>query len=189
MSSIKKYTCPCCGYKTLTEEPPGTYEICSICFWEDDPIQFNDPFYEGGANGISLMEAQRNYQEFGACEKEMIKNVRKPNIDDEKDINWKMVDLKEDSIEKIIVDLSNISSVTELHELLKQKLEFPSYYGMNWDAFWDSITGLITMPKVLVLVGWINVETRFSKDSRIMKNLLEEYNNYYPRLKCQVFYN
>jgi hypothetical protein len=30
-----KYTCPCC-YKTLGEEPPDTYEICEICFWEDD---------------------------------------------------------------------------------------------------------------------------------------------------------
>ncbi|MDR2992886.1 MAG: hypothetical protein LBV11_03505, partial [Bacillus cereus] len=24
-----KYTCPCCGYRTLEEEPPGTYEICN----------------------------------------------------------------------------------------------------------------------------------------------------------------
>ncbi|MEV5113035.1 hypothetical protein MRBL20_001149 [Peribacillus frigoritolerans] len=34
-----KYTCPCCGYKTLDEEPPGTYDICSICFCEDDGVQ------------------------------------------------------------------------------------------------------------------------------------------------------
>jgi rubrerythrin len=27
-----KYTCPCCGYKTLDEEPPGTYDICKIVF-------------------------------------------------------------------------------------------------------------------------------------------------------------
>ncbi|WP_322745805.1 CPCC family cysteine-rich protein [Paenibacillus donghaensis] len=23
-----KYSCPCCGYKTLDYEPPGTYDIC-----------------------------------------------------------------------------------------------------------------------------------------------------------------
>lgn len=34
-----KYTCPCCGYKTLDEEPTDTYEICKICFWEDDETQ------------------------------------------------------------------------------------------------------------------------------------------------------
>ncbi|MEH7657210.1 CPCC family cysteine-rich protein, partial [Bacillus velezensis] len=34
-----KYTCPCCGYRTIEEEPPGTYEICNICYWEDDEVQ------------------------------------------------------------------------------------------------------------------------------------------------------
>lgn len=31
--------CLSCGYKTLDEEPPGTYDICEICFWEDDGYQ------------------------------------------------------------------------------------------------------------------------------------------------------
>ena len=52
------YTCPCCGYKTLGEKPPGTYEICELCGWEDDAVQFDDPDYEGGANSESLREAQ-----------------------------------------------------------------------------------------------------------------------------------
>lgn len=34
------YCCPCCGYKTLTEEydaVEGTgYDICPLCGWEDD---------------------------------------------------------------------------------------------------------------------------------------------------------
>jgi hypothetical protein len=78
-----KYTCPCCGYKTLDEEPPGTYDICSICFWEDDGVQFNDPDYEGGANIPSLRTAQKNYLDFGACEERCIEFVRKPNENDE----------------------------------------------------------------------------------------------------------
>ena len=87
--ATREYTCPCCGYKTLDEEPPGTYEICAICFWEDDPVQFDDPDYEGGANRPSLKTAQKNYQDFGACEKRFQEHVRKPNADDEKDPNWK----------------------------------------------------------------------------------------------------
>jgi len=31
---VEKYTCPCCGYKTLDDE--HEYEICPICYWEDD---------------------------------------------------------------------------------------------------------------------------------------------------------
>lgn len=32
----------------IEEEPPDTYEICNICYWEDDEVQFNDPDFEGG---------------------------------------------------------------------------------------------------------------------------------------------
>lgn len=43
--NIELYTCPCCGYKTLEECPPGTFEICPICHWEDDNVQFEEiPF-------------------------------------------------------------------------------------------------------------------------------------------------
>lgn len=85
------YTCPCCGYKTLDEQPPGTYEICSICFWEDDNIQYEDPDYEGGANIPSLRTAQNNYRLFGACEERCMEFVRAPNAHDEKDPHWKPV--------------------------------------------------------------------------------------------------
>lgn len=56
-----KYKCPCCGKLTFEENPPGTYEICSNCNWEDDPIQFNNPDYSGGANEDSLNEAKKKY--------------------------------------------------------------------------------------------------------------------------------
>lgn len=85
---MTKYTCPCCGYKILDEKPPGTYEICSICFWEDDYVQFKDPDYEGEANKVSLRQAQRNFREFGACEEVCKGSVRKPTTKDERDPNW-----------------------------------------------------------------------------------------------------
>lgn len=56
-----RHPCPCCGNLTLEEQPPGTYEICEICRWEDDPVQFDDPGYAGGANRISLNEARRQW--------------------------------------------------------------------------------------------------------------------------------
>ena len=33
-----KYPCPGCGYLVF-DEPPGSYEICPICFGEDDLAQ------------------------------------------------------------------------------------------------------------------------------------------------------
>lgn len=85
----KKYHCPSCGYDTMSEEPPGTFEICSICFWEDDNVQFNDIYYFGGANKISLVEGQKNFEEFGASKRDMIEYVRKPNNNDSRAINCK----------------------------------------------------------------------------------------------------
>lgn len=85
----EKFACPCCGYKTFRENPNGSYDICEVCFWEDDPIQLDNPEYEGGANRVSLKQGQKNFMEFGACEREMIKNVRQPNRDEQRDENWK----------------------------------------------------------------------------------------------------
>ena len=56
---MKKYKCPCCENLTLSEEPPGTFEICSLCGWEDNEVQFIDPDYEGGANKLSLNQARK----------------------------------------------------------------------------------------------------------------------------------
>ena len=74
-----KVTCPCCGYKTLNEE--RSYEICDVCGWEDDEIQFDDPNYRGGANSESLIEAQKNFLRYHANDEE--------NKYYEKDDTWK----------------------------------------------------------------------------------------------------
>lgn len=37
------------------------YEICTVCAWEDDPLQNADPDFKGGANIISLNEARLAY--------------------------------------------------------------------------------------------------------------------------------
>jgi hypothetical protein len=84
-----KYACPCCGYKTLNEKPPGTYAICEVCFWEDDQLQFEDPDMGGGANTPSLRQAQENFRRYGACDQRSVGSVRKPTSDEPRDPNWK----------------------------------------------------------------------------------------------------
>lgn len=58
--SDQLFPCPCCGFETISEI--GTYEICEVCNWEDDPIQSANPDYRGGANEESLSEAQLRWQ-------------------------------------------------------------------------------------------------------------------------------
>lgn len=72
------FPCPCCGYPTLAEKPPGTFAICPVCHWEDDDAQFRDPLYAGGANRISLTEARRNFLAYGASAEDLRDQVRAP---------------------------------------------------------------------------------------------------------------
>lgn len=48
------YPCPCCGHRVL-DAMPGSYEICPVCFREDDGVQFRWPTMAGGANKVSLL--------------------------------------------------------------------------------------------------------------------------------------
>lgn len=79
---MAKYKCICCGNCTLSSESPGTFEICPVCYWEDDNIQFDNPDYEEGANNISLNKARENFKRIGAISVECLKYVRKP-LEDE----------------------------------------------------------------------------------------------------------
>jgi len=59
------------------------------------------------------------------------------------------------------VDLGSVKSSKELHLLLQEALEFPEWYGGNWDAFWDAITGLVEMPETLRLTAGSSSPTAF----------------------------
>jgi len=82
------YPCPCCGYEVFAG-PPGTYEICPICFWEDDLVQLAFPDLAGGANKCSLIEAQQNFERVGVCEPRFKDQVRSPNASDKRDARWR----------------------------------------------------------------------------------------------------
>ena len=76
------YPCACCGFLTMSEASHGTFEICPVCYWEDDELQFNNIDYRGGANEESLRQARINFAEFGASSKEFIRSVRPPQQDE-----------------------------------------------------------------------------------------------------------
>jgi hypothetical protein len=94
---MRKYTCPCCGYKTIYRKETF-FDLCPVCFWETDPTQLADPHYKGGANRPSLVEAQQNFIVFGACEKEVFPYVRMPLADEKKDKNWSPIDVNTEGV-------------------------------------------------------------------------------------------
>jgi Cysteine-rich CPCC len=79
--------------------PPGSYDICEICFWEDDVSQLRF-LRMGGANRVSLIEGQRNFAALGVCEIRLASHVRKPERSDEREFEWRPVSEGTDNIEE-----------------------------------------------------------------------------------------
>ena len=60
-SPARVIPCPCGGY-VVFDEPPGSYDICPICFWEDDALSSSLPTPSpGGANRVTLVAAQAGF--------------------------------------------------------------------------------------------------------------------------------
>ena len=93
-----RYPCPCCGYLVFPD-PPGSYEYCPICDWQDDLSQLRF-IQTGGANRFSLLEAQQNYIEGGASKPGVRQHIRQPGPDDVRDKDWRSFDPSRDDIEE-----------------------------------------------------------------------------------------
>jgi hypothetical protein len=74
--------CPCCRNLTLAER--GAYEICPVCYWEDDGQDDRDAdIVRGGPNyGLSLTAARANFVRIGAAEPRVLPFVRQPTSDE-----------------------------------------------------------------------------------------------------------
>ncbi|MBT4868047.1 MAG: hypothetical protein HON53_23335 [Planctomycetaceae bacterium] len=71
--------CPCCGYATLDER--GGWEICDICWWEDDgQDNHNATMVAGGPNAnVSLARARLNFITDGIFHPERV-DLRKQQV-------------------------------------------------------------------------------------------------------------
>lgn len=68
--------CPCCNFRTIFEK--GNYQICPVCFWEDDG-NMND-MKNSSANHMTLKEAKDNFKTKGAISDQFLKFVDKEAV-------------------------------------------------------------------------------------------------------------
>lgn len=78
----ERFTCFCCGNRTLPEKSPGSLEICAVCFWQDDMVGFVHPDQVWGPNTTTLNEARENFRRFGACDERSRDDVRPPTAEE-----------------------------------------------------------------------------------------------------------
>jgi ribonuclease inhibitor len=95
------------------------------------------------------------------------------------------VDVRRSLVE---IDPSGVKTSEELQSLLARSLDFPGWYGCNWDAFWDAITGLAAMPQRLRLVGWAGLAARLPEDARLPRECPEDAEADEPAAAAQVEY-
>lgn len=107
MTDDVSYPCPCCGHLVFGE-PPGSHDICPVCFREDDLAQLRF-VRTTGANHVPLIEAQQ-YAIFGARERRFTTHVRQPRADEPIDNGWRPADPTIDQIDDPISGVNDNNS-------------------------------------------------------------------------------
>lgn len=87
------------------------------------------------------------------------------------------------------INLETVENEKDLHNLLARSFGFPDFYGNNWDAFWDAITGLVEMPYEVEFVGSAHLKLILPQAYEHLKKCFTDLNQAYPELRCSVKWN
>lgn len=98
MEDVPFYPCPCCGYRTLPAL--DAYDLCPVCFWEDDGMHSEDSASLDGPNGMTLTEGQRLFLRYGSSALHCLGHVRAPRPGEERALDWTPVPRPADEDER-----------------------------------------------------------------------------------------
>ncbi|MFJ4091552.1 barstar family protein [Kitasatospora sp. NPDC089913] len=87
----------------------------------------------------------------------------------------------------MLIDVGGVRDERGLHAVLQRELGFPSFYGRNWNAFRDAVTGLVVLPAELRFTGWTALERRVPRSAAALREQLERYRDAFGR--CVVHYD
>ena len=79
---------------------------------------------------------------------------------------------------KYIVDFTEVKNYWEVHAVIKESLEFPDYYGCNWDAFWDCLTDMYGDYMHIEIIGLENIRKRFDDSADKMIEILKRFKHH-----------
>lgn len=83
---------------------------------------------------------------------------------------------------KIILDLTDCRYIDEFHRRIMEAFDFPSWYGANWNAFWDLIRG--TRDNTLVEIrGVSSLPAALKAEVEEMAGILQENKEEMQKLK------
>ena len=76
------------------------------------------------------------------------------------------------------IDFTNVQHYLEIHFIIREALDWPDYYGCNWDAFWDCLTIMVGRPVHIEIIGLDVIERKFDNAARTMVETLKEFKHY-----------
>ena len=78
------------------------------------------------------------------------------------------------------IDFTKVEHYIEMHKVIQEALDFPDYYGANWDAFWDCITDFIDSRGLdIEIIGLDKIYSRFKEDVDIFVDCLKDLKHIY----------
>ena len=80
--------------------------------------------------------------------------------------------------DKYTIDFTEVQYYIEMHLIIKKALDFPDYYGCNWDAFWDCLTDMYGDPIHIEIVGIDVIERKFDDAAKMMIKILKKFKHY-----------
>ena len=118
------HICPICHQYKFDDD----YDICHVCFWENDPFQYDNIERDGGSNNLSIVDYRKWWQALNILLPSMID---KYNITRSKLSKWMFGEL--------VVPRENIKSFID--DLTKHNIEVRcSFYNVCDRYHYDSMT-------------------------------------------------
>ncbi|MFJ7326630.1 barstar family protein [Streptomyces cyaneofuscatus] len=86
----------------------------------------------------------------------------------------------------VTIDVASVANEDELHRLLQREFDFPDFYGRNWNAFWDAVSGLVFIPEHVRFMGWELLAERVPGGATMLTDCLDRYRDLYrPGLRVE----
>ncbi|MFF9691260.1 barstar family protein [Streptomyces sp. NPDC014623] len=86
----------------------------------------------------------------------------------------------------VTIEVASVANEDELHRLLQREFDFPDFYGRNWNAFWDAVSGLVFIPEHVRFMGWELLAERVPGGATMLTDCLDRYRDLYrPGLRVE----